>query len=109
MSGSTLYALRDRRAVSRTSSQRRGVTDPARYRREFSKAFTCEIKAIAQPNVILTDEGLSGLFGDEIDRLGQLLKPLFENIRIVVYLRRQDEHVVSRYIQTLSDGRHDHH
>ncbi|HYZ32360.1 MAG TPA: hypothetical protein VE684_08780, partial [Crenalkalicoccus sp.] len=39
-----------------------------------------------------------------VERLKQLLAPLFEEIRIVVYLRRQDEAAVSRYSTALRAG-----
>lgn len=50
-------------------------------------------------NVILSSEDLFFLEEDEIQKLGQMIDPLFDEIEICVYLRRQDELAVSQKSQ----------
>ncbi|NNE22971.1 MAG: hypothetical protein HKN11_10215 [Rhizobiales bacterium] len=103
-SGLYLYALGDDRAVTRTGAERLKRAGPDRFRCDFATSLAAEIAAADAGKVVLSDEGLSGLKPAEIVRLKALLEPLFSNIHVVIYLRRQDEHVVSRYLQTLARG-----
>ena len=69
------------------------------------KALEKELDSANQPNVVMSDEGLFSLVGPEFSRLDQLIGDLFDQIVILVYLRRQDEQVLSRYKQSLREGR----
>lgn len=99
-----LYCLRDDRMTKQPSWRRLKQDSPEIFREEFAGSFVSEIKRCKSSKIMLTDEALSGLRPEEVGKLKSLLTPLFENIYVVVYLRRQDEHVVSRYQQTLKTG-----
>ena len=102
--GLYLYALDDDRVVRTGRWQRHKDTGPDQVREGFASSFAAEIAGVDAAAVVLSDEGLAGLKPAEIRRLKALLQPLFANIHVVIYLRRQDEHVVSRYLQTLAGG-----
>ncbi|MDH3741784.1 MAG: hypothetical protein OER56_09315, partial [Hyphomicrobiales bacterium] len=102
--GLYLYALNDDRAVTKTGAQRLKRAGPDQFRIDFATSLAAEIAKAGAGKVVLSDEGLAALRPAEIARLKALLEPLFANIHVVIYLRRQDEHVVSRYLQTLARG-----
>ena len=69
------------------------------------RALQKEIEAADCPNVVMSDEGLFSLLGPKFIDLDWLFGDLFDQIVILVYLRRQDDHLLSRYKQTLGKGR----
>ncbi|NRB19372.1 MAG: hypothetical protein HRU33_17825 [Rhodobacteraceae bacterium] len=98
-----LYEFNDKRTVKQPSWKNRNPT-PADFRREFSQQFADEIRSCGLPKVILSDEGLCRLNPNEIRRLQSLLSDHFDKITIISYLRRQDDHVTSRYQQVVKTG-----
>jgi len=98
-----LYGFDDEKTVKEPWWKNRCPT-PADFRREFSQQFSDEIRASDLPKVILSDEGLWRLSQNEILRLQSLLSDHFDNITVIPYLRRQDEHVTSRYQQVIKTG-----
>jgi len=80
--------------------------DPAILRREFAAAFEREVLNSGASTVVLSNEHCSSRLrdGESLQRLRGLLQPLFDDIRIVVYLRRQDEMLLSGYSTSVKSG-----
>jgi hypothetical protein len=79
--------------------------DPAEFRREFRRDLTEEIRDAGAPTVLFSDEAFFAATSDPgLGRLRRLLDELAEGVRVVVYLRRQDDHLVSRYQQLVKTG-----
>ena len=101
------YAQRDDRFTRMRRSA--GVTPEglAGFRSAFEDEFAREVET-APPDcrrAILCDVGCCSLTeAAEVERLAALMGRLFERTRILVYLRRQDEHAVSRFQQNLRSG-----
>lgn len=74
------------------------------FKTEFEAEFRAELKNCGASNAVLTSEFCFSLIQVEIDSLASLLKSVAENVKIVVYLRRQDDFWVSRYAQTIKSG-----
>ncbi len=80
-------------------------SDPAEFRTDFRRDLTAEIAEAGAPTVLFSDEGLFAATSDAgLARLRQLLDDLARSVRVVVYLRRQDDHLVSRYQQLVKTG-----
>lgn len=82
--------------------------DVLRFRKKIAQAFTRQI-AQAPANVhtmLVSSENLTGnLHGPEnIRNLREILKPHFDDIKIVVYLRRQDDAILSMYGEFMRKG-----
>jgi hypothetical protein len=69
------------------------------------RALREEIEAADCPNVVMSEEGLFSLLGAEFFALDNVIGDLFDQVVILVYLRRQDDHLLSRYKQSLRVGR----
>ena len=84
-----------------------GMTPAARLAR-FRTEWEAEMAALPAwaAHVVISAEQIGGLLRSdaEVQRLADLLAPLFESIVVVAYLRRQDQHVASAYSQHLRGG-----
>jgi hypothetical protein len=82
--------------------------DPQLLLQEYRQGFTAEIAALPEHvgRVIVSSEQLGQLVreGEDIARLRAEMAELFDDFRIIVYLRRQDSHFISSYSQTLRNG-----
>ena len=84
-----------------------GVTPETRIER-FRRDFRDEMNDL--PNwasrCIISSEHLSNWLqqDNEVERLAELLRPFFARITVIVYLRRQDQHVSSGYNEILKSG-----
>ena len=87
------------RQVARTQQP-----DPTAFRRNFRRRLRAEIDASGLDRVLLSDEELFGASEEGIRRLGWYLGKVADRRRLVVYLRRQDDHLVSRYQQGVKIG-----
>jgi hypothetical protein len=85
-----------------------GGRDPATVMDETRAAFRAEMAALPAhvTRVIISSERFSQLVRETADlqALHALLAPLFHDITILIYLRRQDGHFASNYSQTLRKG-----
>jgi hypothetical protein len=79
-------------------------TDPERFRRWFRRCLRDEIEASGLSRVLLSDEGIYGSSQQSLERLGRWMSRTASTHRVVVYLRRQDDHLVSRYQQEIKVG-----
>jgi hypothetical protein len=74
---------------------------------EFPANFAEEMAKLPAPveRVIFSEERLSMLRAqDEIAALKEFLEPYFDSFKVVVYLRRQDSYLASRYSELLRIG-----
>jgi len=77
---------------------------PERFRRRFLRRLRAEIAAAAPTTVVFSDEALYGLVPDSVSRLRAFTDSLGGQTRLVVYLRRQDDHLTSDYQQHVKTG-----
>ena len=80
--------------------RRQQVATPRELRPLFEQALLAELSG-APPRVLLSDEALFSASDDGLRYLRGLLTKIAGSVRVVVYLRRQDDHVCSRYQQTV--------
>ena len=81
---------------------------PAARLAAFRTAFAAELAAMPSTvtRCILSSELISArlFLVSELERLHGMLAPHFSRIRVVIYLRRQDQHATSNYTQALRSG-----
>jgi hypothetical protein len=78
--------------------------DAASFRKAFRRRLFAEIENSGLSRLLLTDEILFGASEPTLRRLGQFTSRIAKSMRVVVYLRRQDDHMVSRYQQGVKVG-----
>jgi hypothetical protein len=80
------------------------ISDPTVFRRRFRKRLDTEIEESGLHRVVFSEETLFGCPTPMLHRLRELTDELGRSLRVVVYLRRQDDHLVSRYQQGVKVG-----
>ncbi|MCL2542707.1 MAG: hypothetical protein FWE71_09665 [Nocardioidaceae bacterium] len=84
---------------------RRGsYADPSSYRQQHREALDREVAAARPERILFSDEGLYSLGPEPLARLRTLLDAYAGARTVLVYLRPQDEHLVSRYQQSVKTG-----
>jgi len=78
----------------------------APFQDKLRAQLQAEIKASPKSVFVMSSENLSGnlLGADAIGNLHAFLSPLFEEIEVVVYLRRQDDAQLSMYAEFMRKG-----
>ncbi len=84
--------------------QRARAKDPTVFRRRFRRRLLAEIDGSGLDRVVFSDETLFGSPTPMLEGLRRLTDELGRSLRVVVYLRRQDDHLVSRYQQNVKVG-----
>jgi hypothetical protein len=84
--------------------QKQKSSSPAEFRKDFEHNFFAEINSSGLTRVLFSDEALYGASDPALKRLRAFTDEIARSIRVVVYLRRQDEHVCSRYQQVVKTG-----
>lgn len=79
-------------------------TDPESFRKRFRRRLMTEVASSGLPRVLLSDEDLFGSAYPTLRRLGRWSWRIGRSVRVVVYLRRQDDHLVSCYQQEVKLG-----
>ena len=86
----------------------RNIKARRRWKKRLLKAFEKELKKARKKSdvfVISSEHFHSRLYSTaEVNELSAFLKPLFDKIEVICYLRRQDQMAVSRYSQALRAG-----
>ncbi len=77
---------------------------PASFHRDFRSELLAEIARAGLSRVLISDEGLYGAPAATLRRLRQVIDAHFGQLRLVCYLRRQDDHLASRYQQVVKMG-----
>jgi hypothetical protein len=83
---------------------RQKQSDPASFRKAFRRRLFSEIEDSGLSRVLLSDEILFGSSKQASRRLRRFTDRIAESLRLVAYLRRQDDHMVSRYQQGVKIG-----
>lgn len=80
--------------------------DLPRFRDQFAADFSRELNEASCETVILSGEHCSSRLTsrDEVERLHELLSGRFDAVRVIVYLRRQDEFLLSSYSTAVKSG-----
>lgn len=76
--------------------------EPDVFRRRFPRRLAAELAESGQQRVILSEEYLWQ--AGRLDAVRELVAPIARSTRVVVYLRRQDDHLVSAYQQSVRGG-----
>jgi hypothetical protein len=100
----SLFAKSDEDLETSPEWARQKQQDPARFRRVFRRRLLGEVNEAGLPRVLLTDEVLFGSAGSALRRLRRFLDRWTEQTRVIAYLRRQDDHMVSRYQEGVKIG-----
>ncbi|MGX0978314.1 hypothetical protein ACSSVY_004054 [Roseovarius sp. MBR-51] len=77
---------------------------PGQLREGFMSDFREEVRSDNSPNVIISNETLHLLPEDNFDWLLNFLRELFSEVVVIIFVRRQDEFLVSYYKQGLISG-----
>jgi hypothetical protein len=99
-----LYIKPDEVLANRLVWRQAGHTSPAEFREGFRERLKAEIHDSGLSRVVLSDEGVYASSRMAIRNLRRLVNELAESLRVVVYLRRQDDHLCSSYQQTVKTG-----
>lgn len=99
-----LFTQSDERLTSGPLWSREQAATPAHFRRRFREDLLGEISRSGLQRVLLSDEALYGSPPAAMARLRGLTDELAGRVRVVVYLRRQDDHLISRYQQVVKVG-----
>ncbi|KAA1418524.1 hypothetical protein F0U44_08420 [Nocardioides humilatus] len=102
-----LYVRPDEEVVTHGDWLTGGYDDPTAFRKEFRRRLDREIATTTATGLVLSDEGLFAASDPAIARTRRLMDRLGGpdgTVRLVVYLRRQDDHLVSRYQQVVKMG-----
>lgn len=101
------YAANDeKRDDIRMREQIESHEDLQRFRDTFAADFASEVRAAGCDTIILSGEHCSSrlVTHQEVQRLRDLLFGVFTSVRVVVYLRRQDEFLLSTYSTMVKCG-----
>ncbi len=74
-------------------------SSPAALREVVARELLHELAGSRAQTLLLSDESLYGAGADTILTLRRFLEDIASSVRVVVYLRRQDDHMCSRYQQ----------
>ncbi len=79
------------------------------FRKKLTADFTKEMAGLNANKVVLSNEHCSTrlLQKQEIEELKAFLSPFYDDIRIIVYLRRQDNSFLSAYSSAIKSGQHE--
>jgi hypothetical protein len=86
------------------SWQKQDYSSPTDFREDFQRKLFAEINSSGLTRVLLSDEALYGSTVGALKRLRAFTDEIARSIRLVVYLRRQDDHLCSRYQQVVKTG-----
>lgn len=98
-----IYACNDDKGLARFLPKGRTLGD---FRRSLEKDFTKEIESTSAKTIIISNEWLHPRVKskEEFDRLIGLFKNLFNEVKVVLYVRRQDKLALSLYSTSLKAG-----
>jgi hypothetical protein len=99
-----LFIRPDAGLVNQISWHEGNYSSPAEFREDFQHKLFAEINSSRLTRVLLSDEALYGSTVEALKRLRAFTDAIARSIRLVVYLRRQDDHLCSRYQQVVKTG-----
>jgi hypothetical protein len=99
-----LFLQPDQALGTRPSWEREQLSSPEEFRQTFQRRLFEEIDESGLDRVLISDEALYGSPDPALERLRRFTGRVAGSLRLVVYLRRQDDHLVSRYQQVVKVG-----
>jgi hypothetical protein len=99
-----LYIKSEDELASVPSWHRQKHSDPVKFRKAFRRRFFSELEESGLPRILFSDEALFHSSEQALRRLRKLTDRIAERVRLVTYLRRQDDHFISRYQQMVKTG-----
>ena len=99
-----LFVQPDHALDDRPSWGRESFPSPQAFRKAFRRRLFKEINESGLSRVLLSDEALYGSPDHTLERVRKFTERVADRTRLVVYLRRQDDHMVSRYQQVVKVG-----
>lgn len=84
--------------------RRAGSEDPEEFQAGVRAELDEEIRSAGLPRVVFSNEGFYGSGEGTLVNIRRYLDQAARSVRIVVYLRRQDDHLLSRYQQRVKVG-----
>jgi hypothetical protein len=100
----SLYAKSEPELENSVEWYRQKQSDPVAFRRAFRRRLFTEIEGSGLSRVLFSDEALFACSKEALQRLSGLTDEIAGQLCVVVYLRRQDDHLVSRYQQRVKVG-----
>lgn len=100
----TVFLTPDEELDDQPVWHRMQAEDPTRWRRRFRRRLLDEIADSGLSRVVLSEETIFKSSHATLRRLRRFAHHNARSLRIVVYLRRQDDHLVSRYQQGVKVG-----
>ena len=100
----SLYTRPDHGLVKTPAWSQQGFDSPDEFRRTFHDELLAELRPWGGGNVLISDEALFGSGNVALDNLRGLTDRIARRVRAVVYLRRQDDRLISRYQQEVKVG-----
>lgn len=100
----TVFLTPDEELGDQPVWHRMEANDPTRWRRRFRRRLLDEIADSGLSRVVLSEETIFKSSQGTLRRLRRFARRNFRSLRVVVYLRRQDDHLVSRYQQGVKVG-----
>jgi hypothetical protein len=83
---------------------RQRASSPKAFRKSFRRRLFREINESGLSRVLFSDEALYASSSESLRRLSRFTHRIAGRLRLVVYLRRQDDHLASRYQQGMKIG-----
>ncbi len=77
---------------------------PEEFRHALHQGLQAEVEGADLPGIVLSDEALYGAPEESLRRFRSFTDDLATRTRVLVYLRRQDDHLISRYQQVVKVG-----
>ena len=99
-----LFIRPDEDLVDARPYRAQGYPSPQEFRRGVQQQLFTEINRTAPAQVLISDEALYGSNLGSLERLRAFTDRHVRRLRLVCYLRRQDDHLVSRYQQVVKVG-----
>lgn len=99
-----LYIKSDDAVEDSIAWQRQKEQTPEKFRRVFRRKLFREVAESGLSRMLLSDEALYGSPEAALRRMRSLTDEIARSLRLVAYLRRQDDHLASRYQQVIKIG-----
>jgi hypothetical protein len=99
-----LFIQPDDSLDKRPTWERERLNSTEDFRETFRQRLFEEISESGLSRVVFSDEALYGSPDSALERLHEFVDGFAASLRVVVYLRRQDDHLVSRYQQVVKVG-----
>ncbi len=99
-----LFFKTDDELVETRPYRAQGHRSPEAFRETFRTELAAEIEKAEPSTVLISDEALYGSDDAALARLRSFSDAHSQRLRLVCYLRRQDNHLVSRYQQVVKTG-----